>query len=74
MVVKSVFQMMPTCKSKAGLTLGDFFLRHRLFQGRAIFNGRTIMAPCVHIRRLDFRKSPTIFPKNSVHHNNIRSI
>ena len=30
---------------KAGLTLGDFFLRHRLFQGRAIFNGRTIMAP-----------------------------
>ena len=59
---------------KAGLTLGDFFLRQGLFQGRAIFDGRTIMAPCVHIRRLDFRKSPTIFPKNSVHHNNIRSI
>ena len=60
--------------SKDGLTLGDFFLGHRLFQGRAIFYGRTILAPCVHIRRLDFRKSPTIFLKNSVHHNNIRSI
>ena len=45
---------------KAGLTLGDFFLRHRLFQGRAIFNGRAIMSSCVHIRRSNSRKSPTI--------------
>ena len=54
---------------KAGLTLRDFFLRRRLFQGRAIFNGRAIMSPCVHIRRFNSRKSPTIFPINRVHHN-----
>ena len=55
--------------SKASLTLGDFFLGRR-FQGRAIFNGRTIMSPCVHIRRFNSRKSPTIFLLKLVHHNN----
>ena len=56
----------------AGLTLGDFFLR-RLFRGQAILNGRAIMSPCVHIRRLDSRKLPTIFSKNSVHHNKYKA-
>ena len=54
---------------KVGLTLGDFFVRRRLFRGRAIFNGRAIMSPCVHIKRFNSRKSPTIFLHKLVHHN-----
>ena len=58
-----------TCICKAGLTLGDFFVRRRLFRGRAIFNGRAIMSSCVHIRRFNSRESPTIFMLKLVHHN-----
>ena len=45
---------------KAGLRLGDFFLPTPIIQGRAIFNGRAIMASCVHIWRFNSRKSLTI--------------
>ena len=53
--------------------LGDFLLRHRLFQGRAIFNGQAIMSPCVHIRRFNSRLLPTIFPMKRVHYNKYKA-